>query len=1004
MKKLYIFLASVLILSFAGRYLFAQEAPYLPPISDQKVLVDTDFTLDIDASFADPQEYYELTQAPAGMIINQFTGVIEWTPTDLYQGGPVTVRAYNTVGDDTRTFLVFVADAVPCSDDLVSYYNLDETSGNIYLDKKSGHNAMAVSSVSSTEGMIENGQLFQPSAKSTKFLQVANNSDHNWLREDSFSFSFWFKYGGPNGFNTVQALISKGRLGAGQSFIQVYLDDLDEANETILFQVKDTQYGDPPYPYVEKSVNLIEDAWYHIAAVYRGAEAGTAPRMSLYVNNSKLSYLAPVMANGDIISSSPLDIGCWSEFSSNGYPFAGAMDELLIYKKALSDADVATIFQEGIDGEAHCPKPGNVVPLVSSASADTATQDEIYTYSLVAEDYEDESVTLALDGDLPAWLNFNAGSGLLTGTPTNENTEDVTVNFTVSDGTFDVPHALNIHVINANDPPEITNSPAVTTVAEDTEFIFTIEATDLDEGDVITFSSRNLPGWLSFTPASGVLRGTPTNDQVQYSADSTFAVVLFATDLEGAQDSLKFDLTVTNVNDPAVVVSQSDVSTDRNVPVEISLADLTVTDVDDRFPAEHSLTVLEGDDYTFSGTTITPAENFYGELTVNVEVMDSEDTTPYEFTITVDFLNIAPEFTSSPKTEIEEDRAYVYVLEASDPDVADPAQNQTLTYSAVGDLPSWLELDAAGRTLSGIPDREDVGEHPVVLMVSDGDLSDTQEFTITVSSNNRPPIIASSPQLQIGNYLKYSYTVVAADPDSDDLTYSAQLLPRWLSFDPETHILEGIPEKSDVGNHDVILKVTDGFDEAVQEFTIEVLNINSQPVVISDPPDTVMVNVLYTYQLVAIDYENDPLTVIGTVIPTWMNFDAQTRVLSGTPTGDNIGSHNVTLTVSDGAFIVQQQFVIEVVSGTGVEDQLASFTSSIYPNPASEYIFFELNDNVQDNCDIEISDITGKVVLKDVIYEGTSKYRVDVSAFRKGIYLYRIFTNDKYQTGKILIK
>jgi len=91
--------------------------------------------------------------------------------------------------------------------------------------------------------------------------------------------------------------------------------------------------------------------------------------------------------------------------------------------------------------------------------------------------------------------------------------------------------------------------------------------------------------------------------------------------------------------------------------------------------------------------------------------------------------------------------------------------------------------------------------------------------------------------------------------------------------------------------------------------------INSPPVITSTPPATVLEDALYSYTLTASDPDGDPLTfsVVG-VLPSWLNFDPATGVLSGTPANADVGLHNVVLQVFDGTETVTQAFTIEVIN------------------------------------------------------------------------------------------
>lgn len=63
-----------------------------------------------------------------------------------------------------------------------------------------------------------------------------------------------------------------------------------------------------------------------------------------------------------------------------------------------------------------------------------------------------------------------------------------------------------------NSPPVIFGDPA-TSVMAGTQYVFVPEATD-DDGDVLTFSIVNKPGWATFEATTGELRGVPGAEDV----------------------------------------------------------------------------------------------------------------------------------------------------------------------------------------------------------------------------------------------------------------------------------------------------------------------------------------------------------------------------------------------------------------------------------------------------------------------------------------------------------
>jgi hypothetical protein len=121
-----------------------------------------------------------------------------------------------------------------------------------------------------------------------------------------------------------------------------------------------------------------------------------------------------------------------------------------------------------------------------------------------------------------------------------------------------------------------------------------------------------------------------------------------------------------------------------------------------------------------------------GTAHISATTRGSGGTVQSATTVTFTAGNGAPFFTSTPVTTAAQGQPYTYAVIADDPDLAD---GDTLTITAPT-LPTWLTLtdrDGGTATLAGTPANADVGNHPIVLGVSDsGGLTNTQTFTLTV--------------------------------------------------------------------------------------------------------------------------------------------------------------------------------------------------------------------------------------------------------------------------------
>jgi hypothetical protein len=84
---------------------------------------------------------------------------------------------------------------------------------------------------------------------------------------------------------------------------------------------------------------------------------------------------------------------------------------------------------------------------------------------------------------------------------------------------------------------------------------------------------------------------------------------------------------VLNVNDPPVILGTSKIlSTPEETPLELSLNDILVEDVDNVYPDDFTLDLHSGSNYTVMDYSIVPNTSFTGILDVNISVEDGLDS------------------------------------------------------------------------------------------------------------------------------------------------------------------------------------------------------------------------------------------------------------------------------------------------------------------------------------------------------------------------------------------
>lgn len=92
-------------------------------------------------------------------------------------------------------------------------------------------------------------------------------------------------------------------------------------------------------------------------------------------------------------------------------------------------------------------------------------------------------------------------------------------------------------------------------------------------------------------------------------------------------------------------------------------------------------------------------------------------------------------------------------------------------------------------------------------------------------------------------------------------------------------------------------------------------------------------------------------------------------------------------------------FVDDLVLGypAGINEAFLNAPISIYPNPATEMVQINLNDDFT-NAKIDICDVNGKIV-----YSG-NETKINTSKFTPGLYIVKITTNDLSLTKKLIIE
>gem|GEM_PF-924350 len=564
--------------------------------------------------------------------------------------------------------------------------------------------------------------------------------------------------------------------------------------------------------------------------------------------------------------------------------------------------------------------PVNDAPTFIGSPSTSAIEGSTYTYALQVTDPDDANNGTDLTFSLtsaPAGMTISS-TGVISWTAP-ANVTSASVEAMVADGgengaaTASLSWTISVDAVN--DAPIIT-SVAPTMATEDSPYTYQIAVTDPDDannGTDLTFTLVTAPEGMTVS-ATGAIAWTPVGDEG--TVDVTIDVA------DGGENGVQpasqnFTIAVTAVNDAPVITSAAVVTAteDETYSYEVSAAD------EENDVLQWSLTTAPEGMIIDSATgviTWTPAETVTSEAVV-VEVSDGEFNDTQSFTVAVTAVNDAPVITEGEATALvtDEDTATTLTLNATDVDTDSANLIWTIDTDALNGA-AIVSGTGASQTVTYTPTANFSGSDSFVVAVSDGELVATITVNVTVTEAGDAPVITEGENVSLTtNEDNLVLTVLSAtdlDTDAANLSWSANDATNGqasVSGSGLTQTVTYTPNANFSGSDSFIVTVSDGVLSDMITVLVTVNSVNDAPVITSVPNTSATEAVAYSYAATASDVEGDTLTWSLTEAPAGMEIDADTGVISWTPSNIAINP-TVVVQVSDGAASSTQTFVIEI--------------------------------------------------------------------------------------------
>jgi hypothetical protein len=525
------------------------------------------------------------------------------------------------------------------------------------------------------------------------------------------------------------------------------------------------------------------------------------------------------------------------------------------------------------------------------------------------------AATWAIPTGLPSWLTLDSANHKLFGTPVAGS----------GGGTFQL-FAQNAEngtstqiVINVLAPP-VWNIANIDLGIQNEGTAFTYDLTkniaSNPGGGTVTFTSPNLPSWMTLT-AAGILSGTPQRANV-----GNYRGIIFVATANGG---------------PAQATGSGQVLITIHPPVwtQTPIALATVLE-DSNFSSDLSKFVMnyEGSALTYSiaspvppawlsmtstGTLFgTPGAAAVGAVTLDVQIDTDIQGQHYTVKDTVQFtvqhVNHPPVWAENPLSlpSAFTGVAYTQTLagSASDPDAGD-----TLTFSLVSG-PAWVKVSSTG-VVTGTPDGTVVGANSFVVAVTDqGGLSAQTTVNLTVIQSPLPPYWLTHPVVLANGTEDQAFsadlTKFSKDPQNNPMVYVVVSAPSWLSVS-SAGLVTGTPNSNNIGLTKITVRVSDNVAQGndVADIMVNVIHVNHppqwtlNPIQISTPEEKAFTLDVSPY---AIDNDKSSTDATKTETsflvfsqisgPTWAQLSAK-GIFTGTPPDSAEGANTFVVRTAD---------------------------------------------------------------------------------------------------------
>ncbi|QUR94809.1 Ig-like domain-containing protein [Macrococcoides canis] len=474
---------------------------------------------------------------------------------------------------------------------------------------------------------------------------------------------------------------------------------------------------------------------------------------------------------------------------------------------------------------------------------------------------EDETAVITTTG-LPEGTSYSAEKQGIVGIPTEPGIYTVTV--TAKDSANNTSSETFILEVTDETAPVITPI-ANQSIPEDQPATILVETDD----SKATVTVTGLPSGMKYDAVTSSITGTPITP-------GTYPIIITASDGDGNQSSVEFELIVTDET-PPVINQNEDVEVPEDQPIQPikivsdEVATVTVEGLPDGLQFNAGTNEI-------TGTPTTPG--IYVITVIETDAADNTATETFKIIVTDETAPILPQISD---IEVPEDRAIAPINVLSD---------DASAVEIVTGLPAGVTFDSATGIISGTP--ANPGVYNVVVKATDSEgNSSTETFTITVLDKTAPVIRQKANRILPEDQPVPPLYVVVDDP-------SAQLefigFPEGLSYDPDTKMIIGTPTTP--GIYNMTIRATDAAGNVSEMFFQFIITDKTAPII--QPIGDVHLAEDIALQAIPVKTDDADATITVSGLPDGVIYNEQEQTITGVPTTPGVYTLTVTATDSVG--------------------------------------------------------------------------------------------------------